>query len=50
MLDPIGRGPTPIAALADLLEQEMDREERSRELVETIKGICIAGWEGARRG
>jgi hypothetical protein len=48
--DPIGRGPTPIAALADLLEQEMDREERSRELVETIKGICIAGWEGARRG
>lgn len=24
--EPIGRGPTPIAALADLLEQEMERE------------------------
>lgn len=25
--DPIGRGPTPLAALADLLEQEFDIEE-----------------------
>jgi hypothetical protein len=37
--DPIGRGPTPIAALADLLEQDMEREPD--ELVETIKAICL---------
>ena len=26
--DPIGRGPTELAAIADLLDQERDREER----------------------
>jgi hypothetical protein len=37
--EPIGRGRTPAIALADLLEQEMDREPD--ELVETIKAICL---------
>lgn len=37
MGEPIGRGPTPVAALADLLEQEIDREElrASREAAST---------------
>lgn len=46
--DPCGYGRTPMIALAALLEQEMEREERSSELVDTIKEICLAGLPNAK--
>jgi hypothetical protein len=42
--DIIGRGPTELSAIADLLEQDMERTARVDETLNLIVGIAAAPW------
>jgi hypothetical protein len=42
--DIIGRGPTELSAIADLLQQDMERTARVDETLNLIVGIAAAPW------
>lgn len=46
--DPIGRGPTELAAIADLLQQQLERDEP--ELVRTLIEIATGPYQCAAKG
>jgi hypothetical protein len=46
--DIIGRGPTELSAIADLLEQDRERTERVDETLQMIVDIAAAPWKAHR--